>query len=100
MKAKSISLSNNKNCQQEKNAKFAIQLEDINCCEVVGVFILNLLLSFLFPIYFCLCFFIVEPGKAIIFELFGKPREIYKESGCHCSPSVCCRTLKEVNMAI
>ena len=42
----------------------------------------------------------VEPGKALIFETFGKPREIYKESGCHCSPSVCCRALKEVNMAI
>jgi hypothetical protein len=74
--------------------------EDLDCCEGFGLFILNFFLSFILPIYFSLCFFIVEPGRAIIFEIFGKPREIYRESGCHFSSSFCCRRLKKVNMAI
>lgn len=61
---------------------------------------MNFLFLIILPVYIPLCFFIVEPGKAIIFETFGKPREIYREAGCHCSPSVCCRRTQEVNMAI
>jgi hypothetical protein len=64
------------------------------------LFFLNLFFSFIIFLYIPLSFFTVEPGKAIIFETFGKPRKIYKEAGCHCDTVVCGRELKEVNIAI
>lgn len=36
----------------------------------------------------------------MIFETFGKPRKVIKQSGCHCDPVICGRELKYVNMAI
>lgn len=75
-------------------------MDELDCCEGFWLFILNFFFSFIVFLYIPLCFFIVEPGKAIIFETFGKPRKIYKEAGCYCNPGICGRELKEINMAI
>jgi len=57
-----------------------------NGCEIILLFIANLIFAAFLPLYLLKCFVVIEPNEAVVFTSFGKIRRVIKDPGCHYNP--------------
>ena len=57
-----------------------------NIGEFICMFIVNLLLFIVLPVYLMSCWIVVSPNEAVILSSFGKNRKVIMKPGCHYNP--------------